>query len=377
VSLESSASSPFGDLDDASLWRVATDHAAALQLDSDHDDDGYWAVVVEIQRRATTWLFDEAVRLVGEHDAHLRRVACDVLGQIGYAQDRPRRAETLPVLLHVCATDEHAGVVASAIFALGHLAGYSGNLRSLDAIVAHAGHHHSAVRHAVASALPSVASTLASVTGHARLCASDTAVATLVQLTTDPDSDVRDWATFGLGSQLNADDTAIRQCLRARLNDSDDDTRHEAISGLARRHDPTVIPYVREALEAESVSHLAVEAAAVLRHPCLLPALLDIREWWDVDVELLDAAIRNCDPARVHDTARLVEALIVAAEEQGLGVWVASELLTHGTHGAQLTASHGDAPTRYDLKALMQRAAGTVEAAINIIKTDLAASRAE
>jgi hypothetical protein len=35
----------------------------------------------------------------------------------------------------------------------------------------------------------------------------------------------------------------------------------------------------------------------MLGDPGLLPALIELRAWWDVDVVLLEEAIRRCDPA--------------------------------------------------------------------------------
>lgn len=61
----------------------------------------------------------------------------------------------------------------------------------------------------------------------------DLAVQTLIELSADVDPQVRDWATFGLGVQIDRDDPAVRHALMARLEDPDIDTRGEAIRGLA------------------------------------------------------------------------------------------------------------------------------------------------
>ena len=64
--------------------------------------------------------------------------------------------------------------------------------------------------------------------------------------------------------------------------------------GLAERKDERVVPFIAAALAAESVGALAVEAAGVIGAPEILPTLLELRSWWDVDTEMLETAIRNC-----------------------------------------------------------------------------------
>jgi HEAT repeat protein len=54
-------------------------------------------------------------------------------------------------------------------------------------------------------------------------------------LTQDTAPEVRDWATFALGTQIDLDTSEIRDALAARLNDPDEVTRAEAATGLSRR----------------------------------------------------------------------------------------------------------------------------------------------
>lgn len=343
--------------DDLALLR----RALALMTDLDAgatDDDGYWVLVRELHRRGTRSIFDEAERLGASEDQRALRLACDVLGQLGYEQGRPFAVETLPLLARVCAEDPSPAVLDSAISALGHL----GTPESCGLVVAHAAHADASVRLAVACALPSIA-------GVEWLPATHPAVVTLMALSSDADSDVRDWATFGLGSRLDADGSEVRRCLLARVDDPDEDTRAEAIAGLARRHAPGTAPLVEEALGAETVGRLTVEAALQLGHPMLAEPLARLAQWWDVDRSLLDRAMRRCDPGRIDATARLAAELVAAAEADRLGLGVSSPLLDE--NGAVVAVLDSDAG--YGLDELMQRAAGSVDAAVRLIRQDLAA----
>jgi hypothetical protein len=80
-----------------------------------------------------------------------------------------------------------------------------------------------------------------------------------------------------------------------RVNDQHFDTRNEALTGLARRGDDRAVGPVLAALPAEVVGKLAVEAAGLLGRKEFLPALRDLRCWWDVDEDLLEESIQRCE----------------------------------------------------------------------------------
>jgi HEAT repeat protein len=91
---------------------------------------------------------------------------------------------------------------------------------------------------------------------------------------------VRDWATFGLGTQIDTDTPEIREALHQRLNDPDADTRAEAMVGLARRKDLSALEPILEGLSGDEVDDLVIEAAAELGDPRLLPALVELKSKW-------------------------------------------------------------------------------------------------
>jgi HEAT repeat protein len=122
------------------------------------------------------------------------------------------------------------------------------------------------------------------------------AVDALIQLSRDPDGDVRDWATFGLGTRIDVDTSEVRAALLARTDDYHDDTRKEALAGLARRGDHAVLPALLRELKSGCVGKLAVEAARDLGAPELSSALQALTSWWDVDNVLLQEAIASCHP---------------------------------------------------------------------------------
>lgn len=116
----------------------------------------------------------------------------------------------------------------------------------------------------------------------------------LIEASRAADDQSRSWAAYGLANLLSTFDESIMEALYERLNDCHDETRGEALLGLARRSDPAVVePLVRE-LKSDTVGTLAVEAAAWIASGALCEPLTALREWWDVDEALLEEAISRC-----------------------------------------------------------------------------------
>ncbi len=94
----------------------------------------------------------------------------------------------------------------------------------------------------------------------------------LLQLSRDTEAEVRNWATFAIGSQLGVKDDAdsfvdapeLRQALAERLTDADEETRAEAALGLALRGDASAIPVIEQELARDSRWSHYLEAAAAL-----------------------------------------------------------------------------------------------------------------
>lgn len=169
--------------------------------------------------------------------------------------------------------NEEPDVLQAALIGLSH----QSDSEAVRLVVSFSAHLDPEVRHAVVLAL----------TGHE----DPIAIHGLTSLSNDPDSEVRDWATFALGTQLELDTPAIREALADRLDDPDFDTRGEALIGLACRKDRRVVDALKTELSSERVGTLAIEAAELIASKDLLPFLVDLREWWDVDSELLERAI--------------------------------------------------------------------------------------
>jgi HEAT repeat protein len=148
--------------------------------------------------------------------------------------------------------------VESAILALGHRA----SPLAIDALLLFANHPSTDIRYAAGHGLmphdcPSV-------------------VEGLVTLSRDSERDVQDWATFTLGSQFESDSPGLRAALHERLSDDDPEVRGEALRGLARRLDGSIVRNIQRELEGEFHGDWAVEAAGLLGDAQFLPVLREL-----------------------------------------------------------------------------------------------------
>ena len=87
------------------------------------------------------------------------------------------------------------------------------------------------------------------------------AIETLIYLTNDKSKTIRDWATFGIGTLTDRNNTNIKNALWKRVHDKDPIIRQEAIFGLAKRKDPRIKEIlIKEIATLDNYSSLILEA---------------------------------------------------------------------------------------------------------------------
>jgi HEAT repeat protein len=223
---------------------LAAQAVAVMQTDPDHDRDESWAVVKALQRRGNQSVFEQARTWCGAPDAGLRRLGANVLGQLGAASLHPFADASTP-LLESLLVDADESVVSCALVALGHLG--TGDVARISSL---ASSQSDRVRYSVAWCLG--------------LRDGAPALATLIALSRDTDPEVRDWATFAIAQQSEVDSPEVRQALVDRLDDTDAETRGEAMVGLAKRGDTRAEAAVAAAMTQTDVNPLVLEAADLI-----------------------------------------------------------------------------------------------------------------
>ena len=216
----------------------------AQTLIGDYKSEEAWAAVHALRLDGSREVFEHAADWCEAGDPRKRARAAGILGQLrGYAQ--PEMSYEL--IVKMVENEQDAGVLDSAISALGHLA----NPKAIPIILRYQDHPERDVRFAVAFALGCFPNDPES-------------IGALMKLTSDSSSGVRDWAVFGLGVMGDADSPEIREALLRCLNDADEDVREEAAVGLGKRRDQRLIPKLLAMLDDAGLTVRVADAAVAL-----------------------------------------------------------------------------------------------------------------
>lgn len=193
----------------------------------------YWANIHELRRRPTQEVFDQALSLIKSESDKEKIIGIDVLAQLGFPK-RFNEKKAMQIYFEILKTETNPKVIASTLSAFGHKTKALSN-RQILRLRDFKNHRYSDVRYYLVQALGGIEK--------------QSAIEILIELSKDRHSEVRDWATFNLGSQIEMNNSMISEALWARVSDKDINTRREAIAGLAQRKDPRVKEILIEELQ--------------------------------------------------------------------------------------------------------------------------------
>jgi HEAT repeat protein len=251
-------------------------------LDTLHDVecDETWDLVFALRKEGDQRTLEHALAWCKDADPFRRSIGVSVLAQLG--EDGKGYPDESNAMIHsMIQTEQDHEVITSLISAV--------SFRELHACVgwllAMGQQSSEDIRWRVAWALP--------IRNPHDSRIDPQQIETLMQLAADPEPHVREWATFAL-SMTDEDTPSLRERLLERMNDTDFNTRTEAARGLAKRKEPRGLKLLFDDLKSDRVGELHVEAAEMYADPSLIPALVALRRWWDIDPELLERAIQAC-----------------------------------------------------------------------------------
>lgn len=251
----------------------------AEAVNDDGDPDVYWELVSALRDRDPHEVWALLLPLAKDDDVRLQQLVPDVLRGLG-REAQPLASQTLELFAQMLAANPPADVVACIANACADFHHAS----VVTMLVPYAGHERVEVREGVLHAV--------------RRSSHPEAIAALINLSRDPVDDLREWATFALGSQRPlVDGPEVREALAARLLDRHEPTRDEAIVGLGLRRDARALGPLLTQFERGFVGVALFEAARMMASPKLTEALQSLQQrpsLTDEEREELDAAVAAC-----------------------------------------------------------------------------------
>ncbi len=220
-----------------------------------------WQAIFELQRRGSPHTLALVRSLSTSPGWRRRALGLYIASQL--RRGRPGRSmeyalEETQALLLAGLRDAHDEVVRAAVSGLGHRP----HPAALADLLRLSTHRHAQLRYNVAISLGGYSD--------------PGAIEALLRLASDTDDDVRDWATFELGTIHETVDTpAIRDILWKNLHDHHPDVQGEALVGLANRGDARAVDHLIQHLDIECRVY-ELEAAERLASPLLAPALRNL-----------------------------------------------------------------------------------------------------
>jgi HEAT repeat protein len=234
-----------------------TDDKLFDRLLNNRSDKTYWDTVSELRSRANRNIFDRCRELIKSDNPKHRRIGVDIAAQLGISP-RPFYKESIALFFDILETEKETYVIASLLYAIGH---NNDKLTKsqIEKVCSFKDTSDNFIKNSLVFALGGIDN--------------DRAINTLIHLSADKSANVRNWATFGIGTQSEKDTTAIREALWNRINDKHGDTRIEAIVGLASRKDERIVEAIQKELLREDYQGLVFEAITALGNKQFLPIL--------------------------------------------------------------------------------------------------------
>ncbi|MHB1456337.1 MAG: HEAT repeat domain-containing protein [Armatimonadota bacterium] len=260
----------------------STDDLIKIALESD-DLTRYFDIVTILSSQGTSEVFARARELCFSENDNAKIMGLDILGQLGFP-GRPFADESSEILLDLLYKEPSNDVFKAIAVANMHLENH--DLRLVQPLIRMKSHEDAEVRRSVAIGLSGYED-------HA-------AIETFIELSSDPDSGVRDSAVFyGLSFLCGLDTPEIRDALLMRIDDEDAVIRAEAILGLANLKDKRAIEPLIKELQEQSKEFLVydylIDAALNLADERLCPSLIKFKKECDIEeYPSLDDALIAC-----------------------------------------------------------------------------------
>lgn len=235
-----------------------TDDKSLSRLMKNKTDKSRWDNINVLRKRPSQELFEKCAELIKSNNPKIRKIGIDILAQLGLSP-RPFLKETLKIYFELLEVETDPDVLKSLLYSIGHNNDELDKVQ-IDKICSLIDNENNWVKEGLVSAILGIDNL--------------TAIEALIKLSSDKLSHIRNWATFGLGTQIERNNKNIREALWERVNDKHQETKLEAIVGLAKRKDKRVNDIIRREIIGGEYGTLLFEAIIETQEKEFLPLLI-------------------------------------------------------------------------------------------------------
>jgi hypothetical protein len=234
-----------------------TDDKLLSRLCNNKSNKSRWENICVLRKRPSEELFLKCVELTKSDNPKIRKIGIDILAQLGLPP-RPFLKDTLKIYFELLDIETDPDVLMSLLYSVGHNNNEL-NKGQIDKICSFIDNDNNWVKEGLVSALLGIDNL--------------NAIETLIQLSSDKLSHIRNWATFGLGTQIERTNKNIRDALWNRISDKHQETKLEAIVGLVKRKDSRINDIIKREIIDGEYGTLLFEAIIETKDKELLPLL--------------------------------------------------------------------------------------------------------
>ncbi len=227
------------------------------RLVNNKSQNTYWKNISELRTRATEDVYDQAYKLANSEIDKKKIIGIDVLAQLGF-DPRIRQKETVDLYFELLENRQNDDVLFAIFFGISH---NNENLTKNQVLklIEFKNSENNDVRYSLVSALSGIE--------HPK------AIETLIELSEDRYSSIRNWATFGIGTLSEENNDRIINALWKRTKDKHQETKLEAIIGLANRKEVAVKEQIISELKDGKYTTLLFDAIVELNDKEFIPYL--------------------------------------------------------------------------------------------------------
>ena len=219
----------------------------------------FWDNIIELRKRPNKEVYNRAFELAKSSNEKEKIIGIYVLAQLG-PNPRFQQKKTVDLYFKLLENEKSPKVISAILSSISHNNEIL-NEKQILKLIEFKKHTYSDVRFQLTLALSCLEN--------------ENAIKTLIELSQDKYSDIRNWSTFGLGSQIEINNAEITKALWNRTNDKNQETKLEAIVGLANRKDSRIKEIIKRELKNDEYGALLFDAIETLNDTDFIPLLTE------------------------------------------------------------------------------------------------------